>query len=41
MSEQTYNFMGRQGFFVVPLLLALVGCAGNGEGLTQMVSRFL
>jgi hypothetical protein len=27
--------MGRQGFFLLPVLLALAGCAGNGEGLDQ------
>lgn len=35
MSEQTSNFMRRKGFFVVPVLLALAACAGNGEGLDE------
>jgi len=35
MSESISNFMGRQGFFLVPVFLALAGCAGNGEGLDQ------
>ena len=35
MSEQTYNFMGRQGFFIMPVMLALAGCAGNGDGLDE------
>ena len=35
MSEPISNFMGRQGFFLLPVLLALAGCAGNGEGLDE------
>src|SRR5690242_9470536 len=35
MSESTSNFMARQGFFLLPLFLALAACAGNGEGLDQ------
>ncbi|MEO8018093.1 MAG: hypothetical protein ABI769_09785 [Pseudomonadota bacterium] len=35
MSEPATNVMARHGFLVVPLLLALAACAGNGEGLDQ------
>jgi hypothetical protein len=36
MPEESTNFLAAKGFFVAPLMLALVACsAGNGEGLDQ------
>lgn len=35
MSRPVTNYLARQGFFVVPALLLLAACAGNGEGLDE------
>ena len=36
MPGESTNFLAAKGFFVAPLMLALVACsAGNGEGLDQ------
>ncbi len=35
MSRPITNYLGCQGFFVVPTLLLLAACAGNGEGLDE------
>jgi hypothetical protein len=35
MSRPVTNYLARQVFFVVPTLLLLAACAGNGEGLDQ------